>query len=100
MFWQERGNVQECSRSEYLQEGHEEDPGNYRPVSQTSVPGGTMEKVPLGATERQLKDNAITRHSQRGLTKGKPSPANLISCSDKVTRLLDEGQAVDVVFLV
>lgn len=34
-----------------------------------------------------------------GLTKGKSRLTDLISCYDKVTRLVDDGKAVDVVFL-
>ncbi|GAB0209165.1 mitochondrial enolase superfamily member 1 [Grus japonensis] len=79
--------------------GVREDPGNYRPVSLTSVPGKIMEKIILGATERHLKDNAIIRHSQNGFTKGKSCLTNSISFYDKVTHLVDEGKAVDVVFL-
>ena len=48
-----------------------EDPGNYRPVSLTSVPEKIREKTILGATERHLKNNTIIRHSQHGFTKGK-----------------------------
>ncbi|KAK4810727.1 hypothetical protein QYF61_007701 [Mycteria americana] len=44
-------------------------------------------------------DNAINRHSQHGFTKGKSCLTNLISFYDKVTYLVDEGKAVDVVFL-
>ncbi|KAK4806138.1 hypothetical protein QYF61_001061 [Mycteria americana] len=79
--------------------GVREDPGNYRPVSLTSVPGKIMEKIILGTVERHLKDNAIIRHSQHGFPKGKSCLSNLISFYDKVTRLVDEGKAVDVVFL-
>ncbi|GAB0195083.1 mitochondrial enolase superfamily member 1 [Grus japonensis] len=76
-----------------------EDPENYRPVSLTSLPGKIMEKIILGTIERHLKNNAIIRHSQQGITKGKSCLTNLISFYNKVTRLVDEGKAADVVFL-
>ncbi|KAK4810929.1 hypothetical protein QYF61_013337 [Mycteria americana] len=79
--------------------GVREDPGNYRPVSLTSVPGKIIGKLTLDATERHLKDNAIIRHSQHGFTKGKSCLTTLISFYDKVTHPVDEGKAVDVVFL-
>ncbi|GAB0209633.1 mitochondrial enolase superfamily member 1 [Grus japonensis] len=79
--------------------GMREDPGNYRPVSLTSAPGKIMEKIVLGAIERHLKNNAIIRHSQHGFTKGKCCLTILTSFYDKVTLLVDEGKAVDVVFL-
>ena len=75
-----------------------EDPGNYRPVSLTSVPGKIMEII-LGTIERHLKNNAVIRHSQHGFTKGKSCLTELISFYDKVTHLVDEGKVVDVVFL-
>ncbi|KAM7094975.1 germ cell nuclear acidic protein isoform 2-T2 [Ciconia maguari] len=79
--------------------GVREDPGNYRPVSLTSHSGKIMEKIILGTTDSYLKNNAVIRHSQHGFKKGKSCLTNLISFYDKVTHLLDEGKAVDVVFL-
>ena len=79
--------------------GVRKDPGTYTPVRLTSVPGKMTEKIILGPTERHLTDNAIVRHRQHGLTKGKSCLTNSIAFSDKVTRLVDEGKAVDVVFL-
>ncbi|KAK4831715.1 LOW QUALITY PROTEIN: hypothetical protein QYF61_018767 [Mycteria americana] len=79
--------------------GVREDSGNYRPVSLTSVPGKIMEKIILGTTERHLKNNAIIRHSQHGFTKGKSRLTNLISFYDKVTHLVGEGKAMDIVLL-
>ena len=75
-----------------------EDPGNYRPVSLTSVPGKMMEKITLGATEGHLQNHAIIRHSQHGFTEGKSHLTNSIAFW-KGTRLVDGGEAVDVVFL-
>ena len=47
----------------------------------------------------QLKVNQGIRPSQHGFTNGRSCLTNLISFYDKVTRLVDEGQAVDVVYL-
>ena len=47
----------------------------------------------------QLKVKQGIRPSQHGFTNGRSCLTNLISFYDKVTRLVDEGQAVDVVYL-
>ena len=44
-------------------------------------------------------DNRGIRPSQHGFTKGRSCLTNLISFYDLVTRLVDEGKAVDVVYL-
>ncbi|KAK4815604.1 LOW QUALITY PROTEIN: hypothetical protein QYF61_004819 [Mycteria americana] len=72
-----------------FKKGRKEDPGNYRPVSLTSVPGKLMEQI-------ILMDNQGIKPSQHGFRKGRSCLTNLISFYDKVTRLVDEGKAVDV----
>ena len=47
----------------------------------------------------QLKVNQGIRPSQHGFMNGRSCLTNLISFYDKVTRSVDEGQAVDVVYL-
>jgi len=47
----------------------------------------------------RVKDNQGIRPSQHGFMKGRSSLTNLISFYDQVTRLVDEGKAVDVVYL-
>ena len=41
----------------------------------------------------------MIRPSQHGFMNGRSCLTNLISFHDKVTRLVDEGKAVDVVYL-
>ncbi|KAK4822072.1 hypothetical protein QYF61_009333 [Mycteria americana] len=82
-----------------FKKGRKEDPGNYRPVSLTSVPGKLMEQIILSAITRHVENNQGIRPSQHGFRKGRSCLTNLISFYDKVTRLVDEGKAVDVVYL-
>ncbi|GAB0209940.1 hypothetical protein GRJ2_003459700 [Grus japonensis] len=79
--------------------GWKEDPGNYRPVSLTSVLGKIMEQFILSALTRQVQDNQGIRPSQHGFMKGRSCLTNLISFYDQVTCLVDEGKAVDVIYL-
>ena len=79
--------------------GCREDPANYRPVSLTSVPGKIMEQIVLREITQHVRDNGGIRPSQRGFMKGRSCLTNLISFYDLVTHLVDEGKAVDVVYL-
>ncbi|RMC09666.1 hypothetical protein DUI87_13452 [Hirundo rustica rustica] len=79
--------------------GAKEDPGNYRPVSLTSVPGKIMEQFILSVITQNLQDGQGIRPSQHGFRRGRSCLTNLISFYDQVTHLVDAGKAVDVVYL-
>ncbi|KAJ7416696.1 hypothetical protein BTVI_35041 [Pitangus sulphuratus] len=78
--------------------GWKEDPGNYRPFSLISVPRKVMEQIILSAITQHIQDNQGIRPSQHRFRKGRSCLTNLFSY-DQETCLVDEGKAVDVVYL-
>ncbi|GAB0202599.1 mitochondrial enolase superfamily member 1 [Grus japonensis] len=81
-------------------EGRKEDPGNYRPVSLTSIPGKVMEQLILGVINKHVEEEEVIGSGQHGFTRGKSCLTNLIAFYDGMTGWVDEGRAVDVVYLV
>lgn len=79
--------------------GRKEDPGNYRSLSLTSVPGKIMGNLIVGAIEKHLRDNADIGHRQNRFMRRKSCLTNFVSLYDKVTHPVDNGKSVDMVVL-
>ncbi|KAF7248208.1 hypothetical protein EYD10_06075 [Varanus komodoensis] len=56
-----------------FKKGKNEEPGNYRPVSLTLIPGKILEHIIKQSVCKYLENNAVITRSQHGFHKNKPS---------------------------
>ena len=72
---------------------------NYRPISLTSVVVRVMERILKGRMLAHVKKYKLINSSQHGFLPKKSTSTNLIAYLEYITKKLDEGQPVDVLYL-
>src|SRR6218665_2764881 len=81
-----------------FKKGHRIDPGNYRPVSLTSVVCKVMERIVKDNVVEHLNEYNVIKGSQHGFTTGRSCLTNL-KCFEEVYEKIDEWKLVDVIYL-
>ena len=79
--------------------GTKGDTGNYRPVSLTCVLCKVMESLIRDVIVQPLSSHNLIRASQHGFMAGRSTVTNLLAYMETLTKLLDDDQAVDVLYL-
>jgi len=80
-----------------FKKGSKSDPGNYRPVSLTSVACKIMESIIKDYLVSYLADKLSCY--QHGFMKGRSCLTNLLESLEAWTKALDEGYGIDVIYL-
>jgi Reverse transcriptase (RNA-dependent DNA polymerase) len=79
--------------------GHKSDPGNYRPVSLTSVVCKIMVSVVQDHLLQYLEERNSISSKQHGLIHGRSCLTNLLESLEEWTAALDEGYGIDVIYM-
>jgi hypothetical protein len=82
-----------------FKKGAKPEPGNYHPVSLTSICCKILESTVRGDLMEHLLRNRLLRDSQHGFRSKKCCVTNLLEFLEKVTSVVDSGGSMDVVFL-
>ena len=73
-----------------FKKGKRDDPGNYRPVSLTSICGKIMEKIVRKEIVDNLERNEIISDVQHGFVQGKSCQTQLLTVTEEWTRWMEE----------
>ncbi|KAG6938185.1 hypothetical protein G0U57_007088, partial [Chelydra serpentina] len=82
-----------------FKKGSRGDPGNYRPVSLTSVPGKLFETIVKNKIVRHIDEHNLLGNSQHGFCKGKSCLTNLLELFEGVNKHMDKGDPENIVYL-
>ncbi len=82
-----------------FKKGAKSEPGNYRPVSLTSVCGKLLERLIKDRVMEHLLENNLIFNSQHGFMPNRSCTTNLLEFFETVSEVIDGGDPFDVVFL-
>ncbi len=78
--------------------GKKSDPGNYRPVSLTSILCKVLESIVREHIMTHMNNNDFFSDKQYGFLPGRSTTLQLLTVLDDWTEMLDEGDSLDVIY--
>ena len=82
-----------------FKKGDRNDPTNYRPISMTSQVCRILESIVRDHMVEHLKENNLLNDGQHGFREGRSCLTNLLTTLEDWTKILDEEDCVDSVYL-
>ena len=82
-----------------FKKGNKTDPGNYRPVSLTSVCCKIMEQFVRDNIVKHMTTNDLYSECQHGFRKKRSCVTQLIEVYEKLTEMIDDGKSIDIIYL-
>ena len=82
-----------------FKKGTKGEPGNYRPVSLTSILCKIFESILKDSIMDHLQDQKLIKDSQHGFMPGRSCATNLVLFQDKLTKIMDQGKSADIFYL-
>ena len=82
-----------------FKKGLKGDPGNYRPVSLTSIPCKIMEALMKDKMVDHLVHNQLIQNTQHGFMSKKSCLTNLLEFLEQITSETDDGKPIDIIYL-
>ena len=82
-----------------FKKGSKADPGNYRPVSLTCVICKVLEGIIRDSIVTYFTENELYAKCQHGFRKQRSCVTQLLEVIENMTKLLDDGHNVDVIYL-
>jgi len=82
-----------------FKKGNRQDPANYRPVSLTCIACKLMETFIRDSIMDHLEMNSLLTPKQHGFVRKRSCATQLLHCLEEWTRILDEGDSADIIYL-
>ena len=82
-----------------FKKGDKTDAGNYRPISLTCIVCRILESILRDSIVLHLQNYELIAKSQHGFLPHRSCLTNLLEFLEVITKLIDEGHSVDIVFL-